>query len=282
MSHEIVAEYDNTSGQGVVEVVSNHQHEVCVTIGGETAYKGPYDRCETCAYLFEKVRPSQPMSEEAGQDDAGKLTELLKNLQRLPDEKTLATIGKIFAVGTYSVMLLRLAPRLAFPGDQSDYFAHEVVDTWGVNRFSGVADSPLTPYYRLGTQAFGDVWYGGKRLGVVLGAPLYPPTEVALMDPGVVASYREDLRNNRSRPTVLALGLVDDRGPADWHTDPTYTRHLIVTLYILDGHHKIAAAAQAALAVQFLIFLPHTFLGRNQQELVDRAVTFLQGIVVER
>ena len=215
MPHEIVAEYDNASGQGVVEVVSNDEREVCVTIGGETAYKGPYDRCETCAYLFEKVRSAQFVPEEAGKDDAGKLAELPRNLQRLPDEETLATIGRVFAPGMYSVMLLCLAPRLALPGDRSDYFAHEVVDTWGVNRFSGVADSPLTPYYRLGTQAFGDVWYGGKRLGVVLGAPLYPPTEATMMDPEVVASYREDLRSNRARPTVLALGLVDDRGPGN-------------------------------------------------------------------
>ena len=95
-------------------------------------------------------------------------------------------------------------------------------------------------------------------------------------------SYREALRTKSSRPTVLARGLVGDRGPANWDAQPDYTRHLVVTRYILDGHHKIAAAAQAGLAVQFLIFLPHTFLGRNQQELVDRAVTFLQGIVVER
>ena len=78
-----------------------------------------------------------------------------------------------------------------------------------------------------------------------------------------------------SRPNVLALGLVDDRGP-DAQLD--YTRHLVVTLYILDGHHKMAAAAQAALAVQFLIFLPHTFLGRDERELVERGVSFLHGI----
>jgi hypothetical protein len=71
--------------------------------------------------------------------------------------------------------------------------------------------------------------------------------------------------------------LVDDCGP---DAQPDYTRHLVVTLYILDGHHKIAAAAQAALAVQFLIFLPHTVLGRDQRELVERGVAFLQGIAV--
>jgi len=90
-------------------------------------------------------------------------------------------------------------------------------------------------------------------------------------------SYREALRTKSSRPNVLALGLVDDRGP---DAQPDYTRHLVVTLYILDGHHKIAAAAQAALAMQFLILLPHTFLGRASRGLVDRGVTFSQGIAV--
>jgi len=80
-----------------------------------------------------------------------------------------------------------------------------------------------------------------------------------------------------SRPNVLALGLVDDRGP---DAQPDYTRHLVVTLYILGGHHKIAAAAQAALAMQFLILLPHTSLGRASRGLVDRGVTFSQGIAV--
>jgi hypothetical protein len=278
MPHELVTEYDNASGQGVVEVVSKGRGEIYLTIGGETAYRVGYDLCDTCAYIFEKVYPAQSLSDQAGKDDARKLAEMLKNLERLPDDEALATIGKVFAPGTYSVMLVRLTPRLAIPGDESDYFAREAVDTWGVDPYFGVAHSPRTPYYRLGTQALDDVPYGGRRLGVVLGVPLYPPTQRLMMDPEVVGSYREALRTKSSRPTALALGLVDDRGPAIWDAQPDYTRHLVVTLYILDGHHKIAAAAQAALAAQFLIFLPHTFLGRDWRELVERGVTFLQGI----
>jgi hypothetical protein len=279
MPHELVAEYDNASGQGVVEVVSKGQGEVYLTIGGETAYKVGEALCDTCEYIFEKVYPAQSLREGTGEDDARRLAERLKNLERLPEEETLATIGKVFAPGPYSVMLVRLTPRLAIPGDGSDYFAHEAVDTWGLDPYFGVAHSPRTPYYRLGTQALGDVPYGGRRLGVVLGVPLYPPT-LLMNHPEVVGSYREALRTNSSRPTVLALGLVDDRGPATWRAQPDYTRHLVVTLYILDGHHKIAAGAQTALAVQFLVFLPCTFLGRDQRELVERGVTFLQGIAV--
>jgi hypothetical protein len=171
MPHEIVAEYDNDSGQGVVEVVSNGEHEVCVTIGGETAYKGPYDRCETCAYLFEKVRSAQSVPEGAGKDDAGKLAELLRNLQRLPDEETLATIGRVLAPGMYSVMLLCLAPRLALPGDRSDYFAHEVVDTWGSTASLGslIHRSRRTIAWALrrsatsGTAGRGSVWCWALR-----------------------------------------------------------------------------------------------------------------------
>jgi hypothetical protein len=71
--------------------------------------------------------------------------------------------------------------------------------------------------------------------------------------------------------------LVDDCGP---DAQPDYTRHLVVTLYILAGHHQIATAAQTALAMRFLILLPHTFPGRDSRGLVDRGVTFSQGIAV--
>ncbi len=132
MPHELVAEYDNASGQGVVEVVSKGRDEVYLTIGGETAYRVGNGLCDTCDYIFEKVYPAQSLREGTGKDDARKLAEILKNLERLPDDETLATIGKVFAPGPYSVMLVRLTPRLAIPGDGSDYFAREAIDTWGV------------------------------------------------------------------------------------------------------------------------------------------------------
>jgi hypothetical protein len=275
---EFLAEFDNTLGQGVVDVVIRGESQVYLTIGGETAYRVGYDVCDTCAYLFEKVRPANSLAKAIPQDEARTVADLLKDVEGVPKAAGLELIGRIFAPGTYTVLLKRLTPRLVLPGAEDDYFAQEAVSTWGVDPYFGVADSPRTPYYRLGTKPLDDVPYGGRRLGVVLGVPLYPPTQKVMMKPSVVDTYQKALRTKMTRPTVLALGLVDDRGPAVWDSEPTFTRHLIVTLYILDGHHKTFAAADEQMPVQFLVFLPHSYVGREWRERVESGVALLQKV----
>jgi hypothetical protein len=171
------------------------------------------------------------------------------------------------------VALANLRPVMVMPGAEGDYFAHEAVATWGVDPYFGVGHFPNTPYYRLGTVDLGALDYGGNRLGVIIGAPLFPPTQEIMNSQEVIASYRAILSDGAAKPTVLALGLVDERGPAVWGDPaPEFTRHLIVTLFILDGHHKIAAAAADGLPIQFLVFAPHAHLGRDWRELVDEGI----------
>jgi hypothetical protein len=50
---------------------------------------------------------------------------------------------------------------------------------------------------------------------------------------------------------------------------------LIVTLYILDGHHKVSAAATEHVPLQFLVFFPHSHLGRDWRSTVDAGLAFL-------
>jgi hypothetical protein len=94
----------------------------------------------------------------------------------------------------------------------------------------------------------------------------------------VIDNYARILREGESRPTALAVATVDDRGPAVWDRQPQYTRHLIVTLYLLDGHHKVLAAAGAGLPVQFLALFPHTYLGRVQWDLVQQGIDLLSKL----
>ena len=97
--------------------------------------------------------------------------------------------------------------------------------------------------------------------------------------PEVVAEYRELLRHGQSRPTVFAIGLADDRGPATWPDPaPEFSRHLIVTLYILDGHHKIAAAAAEGSSIQFLAFFPHRYAGGVWTEPVASGIELLDQL----
>jgi hypothetical protein len=51
----------------------------------------------------------------------------------------------------------------------------------------------------------------------------------------------------------------------------------VVTFYILDGHHKIAAAAAERLPIQFLVFFPHQLVGSDWSEPVSAATDFLRN-----
>jgi len=274
-----VREYSNDRGQGIVDVGLKDRKEIYLTIGGKTAFQTGYDLCDTCTYLFRKVTPAQKLTDGATQEVAQRLSVLLKDLLHLPDNRALEDFGIILPAGKYTVALARLTPQLTLPGGTNDYFANEAVATWGLDPYFGVPDSPRTPYYRLGTADLGKVSYGGNLLGVGLGVPLYPPTQKAMMSEEVIGQYGDAIREGTTRPTVLALGLVDNRGPAVWEAPgPEYTRHLIVTLFILDGHHKVAAAARTHLPLQFLVFLPHTHLERDWHDVVNTGITFLKRI----
>jgi hypothetical protein len=220
--------------------------------------------------------PAQTLAEGSNKELAQQLSIALKDVRHMPDAATLAALGTIFAPGLYSVALMRLRPELTLPGGPKDYFANEAVATWGLDPYFGVPESPRTPYYRLGTAPLGDVSYGGKMLGVALGVPLYPPTQKVMNRQEVIDTYRNTLHEGSENPTAFALGLVDDRGPAVWDGPaPEYSRHLIVTLYILDGHHKVAAAAAEHVPLQFLVFFPHSHLGRDWRPVVDAGLAFL-------
>lgn len=59
---------------------------------------------------------------------------------------------------------------------------------------------------------------------------------------------------------------------------PPFHRHLIATLWLLDGHHKVAAASGAGLPLQFLVLLPRTYLGRAEWGLVSEGVDLLERV----
>jgi hypothetical protein len=279
MPSEVLAEFQNERGQSVVDVVLKDKKEVYLTIDGETAFQTGYDVCDTCSYVFRKVVPAQRLTDGATGELARQLSIALKDVRHMPDAAMLADLGTIFAPGTYSVALVRLTPELTMPGDPKDYFAKEAIATWGLDPYFGVPVSPRTPYYRLGTTPLGDVSYGGNLLGVALGVPLYPPTQKVMNRKEVIGKYRSILRDRSENPTAFALGLVEDRGPAVWDEPaPEYSRHLIVTLYILDGHHKVSAAAAEHVPLQFLVFFPHSHLGRDWRSGVDAGLAFLGAI----
>jgi hypothetical protein len=139
-------------------------------------------------------------------------------------------------------MLLRVTPRLVTPVAEGDYFAHEQVATWGIDSFWGLPENPRTPYYRTFETP---VTASAHFYEFVV--PMVPPT---WNDRTRVRQYMHALETG-SLPTAVAVSTLDISQPAvDDSSD--YYQHWALIHFLLDGHHKMEAAAAAKRPLQLL------------------------------
>ncbi|WP_434612066.1 hypothetical protein [Arthrobacter sp. A5] len=157
------------------------------------------------------------------------------------DDEVLRVYEKVLPKSEYTVLLIDLAPRLVEPGDASDYFAHEQVTTWGVDPVVGAAENPGTPYYR----TF-ETPVGRKQHLYEFIVPMVPP---ARNDTDRVDEYSADTRGEPA--TAVASSLLDLLQPA-MDEGEDYYEHWVLTHFLLDGHHKIEAAARAGRPLRLL------------------------------
>jgi hypothetical protein len=189
--------------------------------------------CGTCPALFKKL--SEP--EVA---DLGLTNEQLNVGLTQIDDVALRAYGKLLPQSTYTVLLLEIRPRLVEPGSSLDYFTHEQVVTWGLDD-SGAADDPGTPYYR----TF-ETKLGTDRHLYEFVVPMVPPT---WNDPGRVNAYLET--GGTESGTAVAYSLFDVLQPA-MDEGEDYYEHWVLTHFLLDGHHKVEAAARTERPVRLL------------------------------
>lgn len=203
--------------------------------------------CGTCPAVFQKL--SQP--EIA---DVGVANERLNAGLEAIDDTVLTAYGRILPASIYTVLLLEVTPHLVAPGDGADYFCHEQVATWGIDPVTGAPENPGTPYYRTRETCVGQ---GGRLFEFVV--PMVPPTWNSRER---VAEYRAaNLRNADYRdaatsatPVAVAYSLLDVVQPAMAEGDEYYP-HWCLTHFLLDGHHKMEAAAIAGRPVRVLCFV---------------------------
>lgn len=196
--------------------------------------------CGTCGFFFERMKGANKNinpEEVAGVLNAG-ISALEPNF--------LAHLEKIIPSGEYQIPLSRAIPRLVSPGDKNDYFVHEQVSLWGVDRFWGMPHFPKTEYYRLATKPLLD----RRRLFEFL-IPMFPH---GWLDIDRVAEYIAALERG-SAPTAVALSVLDVKGPADWEGERDVTEHLCLAHYLVDGHHKAYAAAISGRPITLVSFL---------------------------
>lgn len=230
-----------------------------LTVDGEPSYLLG-NVCGTCGFLFERLDGGgigliQPWELAA---------RLAEGLDSLPAD-VVETLAPLMPAGDYRVLLLRLRPRLAMPGGADDYFATEQVENeGGIDPFWGLPHYPQVAYYRADRAP--DVPLPSARpepgRGFDFVVPMLPETA---LDRDRTGRYEAAIAGG-SRPTAVALSVLDVKGPAQRGVE-----HWCMAHYLVDGHHKMAAAARAGAEVGLIAFVA-TARGVSSPEAVETFV----------
>ncbi|WP_285472338.1 hypothetical protein [Actinoplanes sp. NBRC 101535] len=194
--------------------------------------------CGTCQFLFERLEGA---TATFSPDDADGLASGISGI----DHAVISRFGTLLPEGGYRPLLLEVTPRLVFPSAPGDYFAEDQVATWGPESFWGLPVYPRTPYYRTFETRVDD---GAHFYEFVV--PMVPPS---WNEPDRVAAYTAALGSGVT-PTAVAVSILDVCNPAEEHGVDVYA-HWALTHFLLDGHHKTQAGAEAGRPIQLLSLL---------------------------
>lgn len=197
--------------------------------------------CGTCQFLFRRLEGQRTTFslEQLGQRLADGLDDL--------DEEVITTFDALLPRGEYLPLLLSIQPRLVMPGRSGggDYFTEEQIETWGYD-WDGLPIYPATPYYRTFETA------------VAKDAHLYefvvPMQPLTWNERPEVEAYVSRLATS-STPTAVAVSALDICAPAVAPEGSDWYEHWGLTHFLLDGHHKMEAAAMAQRPIRLLSLL---------------------------
>lgn len=197
--------------------------------------------CGTCPFLFERKEGANSTLSGA-RERMGELEGPLASVS----ERVIQSFGSVLPSGEYLPILLEVRPDQVAPNDERDYFTHEQVDTWGVDSFWGLPENPRSYYYR----TFETQVEPNEHLYEFV-VPMVPP---GWNDQERVAQYRDLIRGGTA-PTAVALSTLDICQPATDDDSIDYYTHWGLTHFLLDGHHKMQAAAEVGAPLQLLAFV---------------------------
>jgi hypothetical protein len=203
-----------------------------LTIDGIPAYQIGYS-CGTCGLVLRR-QPGTPSGLLSAASVRDRLNAGLDGF----DMEVIDTFAARLPRGDYQVMLLDTLPTLVAPGSTGDYFAFDGPAGWRNEEFEYSIDPANANYYRLDRLAVGD----HDEL-FEFAVPMGDPTQ---LDANVVARYL----HTPGRPTAVAFGLLDIEGL--WFRRE---RHWGLFHFLLDGHHKTAAAAASNVPIRLLTFV---------------------------
>lgn len=196
--------------------------------------------CETCPTLLER------MVGAAHNIDPGPYGEQLAAGLSVLDGELVHMLSGMFPPGEYLVCLHTIEPRLVYPGQEGDYFHAEQPAQWGVDPFWGLPHNPRTEYYRQPLRPLAK-----DQLLVELTLPMYPQ---GWLDPERIGFY-QNRPEALKLPTALSLSLLDVREPEEVEPGQKAVAHWNLNHFLVDGHHKVYAAAALEQPVNLLSFI---------------------------
>jgi hypothetical protein len=228
--------------KGVLEFGEIADRHPALYIGGKLAVDLTFD-CPSCTLVFERAGDTE--LDPSPTEVSAMLEQGITSIEAPECD----AISQFLPVGDYRVAISEVTPTLVRPGDTEDFFTNDFVAT------SGRAHNPAAAYY---------LAESGRRFRSVLGertgfsqlvVPLYDPNHC---DMNRVAEWQERLLTNRAS-TALAMSWVTwverNQSPCEESAQPPPESLFVLTHFLLDGHHRMLAAARAGVSLSLLMFL---------------------------
>lgn len=231
-----------------------------LVLNGKPAYELSWG-CGTCAMLFRRLDGA------TGTVPVDRLRERLSRRADTIDTEVVDAFGTLLAAGEYLTLLVEVTPRLVTPMRDGDYFAEEQLATWGPSDFTGLPEYPNVAYYRAGQYEL-----AAKERLFEFVVPMVP---TSWNKPDTVADYERRLVQG-DIPTAVAVSVLDVTEPAVSRPLLIHQRHWGLMHFLLDGHHKMQAAALTGRPVRVLSFLALT-QGTGSREQALRVAEILQA-----
>lgn len=216
-----------------------------LTIDGKKAFHLG-NICDTCHFLFSKLGDSNiaPPTKE--------ISTRLEKSKDVLDTRFLDLLGQILPADDFFVACIRVKPQLTHPGDKLDYFSKECPALFAIGEYHGPCYDVNTPYYRDSGTVFAK-----DKLLINFMIPLHDPGELSHER----VAYFSELLEKGHVPTAFAISVLDIEAPAippaqlRQENISSESEHWCLAHYLLDGHHKIHAAAKADAECAILCFI---------------------------
>lgn len=206
--------------------------------------------CGTCQFWFQRLEPG------VGPLDVDAVSGILADGLHALDEAAVEPFARILPEGDYQVALIRLVPERIAQRTPEDYFHNEQTADW---RYTEEED-----WIDLGTDYYRPAGRGGFAVGGDLGFEFVIPMQrPESLDEARIAFFAERLTGGAA-PTAVAVGLLDIK-----QHYASEVAHWCLGHFLLDGHHKVEAAARAGRPITLLSFIAHA-AGLSLPEHVDR------------